>query len=110
MVLANPTSSVDELPSEPARVVRREEDGNVSDVLRLTCTAKRSLRDSVLVEVRSDEAGSMSAFGLDQSGVQCIHADALRSKLNREHTGDRIDRTLGAGVDRAVRRRNAANK
>src|SRR4029453_7900152 len=94
---------------EPGRVVRSEEDGDVGDVIGLADATEGSLTDDRCWKIRSDKSGGVRALGFDHAGVDRVDADLLCTKLPREHTGDRVDGALCAGVDGAVRRRDACD-
>ena len=106
--LAKAAASEKLLAGEPGGVVRSQKDSDGGDVARLADAAERSLRDDGLLEVRADEAAAVGAFGLDHAGIDGVDPDLLRAELAGEHAGDGVDRALGAGVNRAVRRRDAA--
>ena len=69
--------------------------------------AKRSLRDGGLLEIRSDDAAAVGAFSLDHAGIDRVDPDLLGAELSGEHASDGVNRALGAGVNRAVRRSDA---
>src|SRR6478736_3907072 len=93
--------------SKPGGVFRRQKDSDGGDVARLADAAQRGLRDGGLLEIRSDDATAVSAFSLDHAGIDGVDPDLLRAELTGEHAGDGVDRALGAGVNRAVRRSDA---
>ena len=68
------------------------------------------LRNRVLLEVRPDETRGVRALGLDDAGVDGVDPDLPRSQLPCEDAGDPVDGGFGAGVDRAVRRGDAAHR
>jgi hypothetical protein len=51
----------------------------------------------------------VGAFSLDYAGTDGVDPDLLRAELAGKHGGDGIDRGLRGGVNRAVRRCDAAN-
>ena len=64
----------------------------------------RSVRAGVcasklLLEVATDEARGVNAFGFDHSGIDRVYPDLLWSKLLGEHVGYGIDCTLRRRVD-----------
>ena len=61
--------------------------------------------DSIAFACRPVEPRRLDALGLDHAGIQGVDADLARRQLLRQHAGDGIDRALGGGVDRGVRRR-----
>jgi hypothetical protein len=73
----------------------------------LADATERSLRDGGLLEIRSDDAAAVGAFSLDHAGIDGVDPDLLRPELSGEHAGDGVNRALGAGVNRAVRRCDA---
>ena len=107
--LAEAAAGADQFAGDPLGVVGGEEGGDAGDVVHLADAAERGLRDGSLLEVGADEARGVYAFGLDHAGVDGVDADLLRAEFFREDAGDGVDRALGSGVDRAVRRRQAAD-
>ena len=69
--------------------------------------AEGSLRDGGLLEIRSDDAAAVGAFSLDHAGIDRVDPDLLGAELSGEHASDGVNRALGAGVNRAVRRCDA---
>ena len=67
--LAKATGSEKLLAGEPGGVFRRQKDSDGGDVARLADAAERSLRDGALLEIRSDDAAAVGAFGLDHAGI-----------------------------------------
>ena len=49
----------------------------------------------------------LGAFGLDHAGSDGVDPDLLWAELAGEHAGDGVNRALGAGINRAVRRCDA---
>jgi hypothetical protein len=98
------------LASEPGGIFRRQENSDRGDVPGLTGAAERGLGDGDLLEIRSDEAAAVGAFGLDYARTEGVDPDLLRSELAGQHAGDGIDRALSAGVNRATWRCDAADK
>src|SRR5438105_4150931 len=105
--LAKATGSEKLLAGEPGGVFRRQKDRDGGNIAGLTDASEWGLGDRSRLEVRADNARAMRAFGLDHAGIQRVDADLLRAELAGEHAGDSVDRALGAGVNRAVRRCDA---
>src|SRR5262245_25364624 len=63
---------------EPRGIVRRQKDGDRSNVADLPDAAQRRLPDDGLLEVRSKDAGADNAFGHDHAGVQRVNPDLPR--------------------------------
>lgn len=49
----------------------------------------------------------MGAIGFDQARIDGIDSDAARAQFLREHAGNRVNRALGAGVNRVLGRKDA---
>src|SRR4051812_7472536 len=88
------TIDADDLPSEIACFVTRQETDEPSDLFRLSKTAERNVLLIFLFELRRQRAGHI---GLDESGSYCIHGDVAWSQLARhrfsetEQSGLRCD-------------------
>src|SRR5712671_3001062 len=108
-LLAQAAGGQELFAGEPGGVVGGQECGDGSDVFGLSGATQRRLADQFFLPVRTDEAGAHGAFGLDDAGVDGVHADLLWSEFAGENAGDSVDRAFGAGVHRAVRRRDAAD-
>jgi hypothetical protein len=50
----------------------------------------------------------VGAFSLDHAGIAGVDPDLLRAELAGKHAGDSVDGALSAGVNRAVRKCDAA--
>jgi len=98
------------LASEPGGIFRRQKNSDRGDVPGLTDAAERGLGDGELLEIRSDEAAAVGAFGLDYARTDGVDPDLLRAELAGQHAGDGVDRALSAGVNRAAWRCDAADK
>src|SRR5271155_5747017 len=94
---------------KPLSVIRSEEHGDRSDIIRLTQPAERCLGDGRRFPIRAKHARSLCSFGYDHPGINRVDANLLRSKLLRQHPGDRIDSALGPGIDGRSRRSDAAH-
>ena len=79
------------------------------DVANHASATQWRLSDQVLFQIRTYDAATVCALGLNHTGIDGVDADLLRSELAGEHTGDGVQRALGAGVNRGIRRRQAAN-
>src|SRR5271169_2255430 len=107
--LAEAAAHANQLAGNPLGVVGGEEGSDAGDVVTLADTAERSLRDSPLLEVRTDETCRVRAFGLNHAGVDGVHADLPGAKFLGEDAGDGIDRALSPGIDRAAWRCQATD-
>ena len=96
--------------SEPGGIFRRQKNSDRGDVPGLTDAAERGLGDGDLLEIRSDEAAAVGAFGLDYARTDGVDPDLLRAELAGQHAGDGVDRALSAGVNCAASRCDAADK
>src|SRR5580704_10664065 len=105
--LAKTAASKKSLAGKPGRVFRGQKDSDGGDITWLADTAERRLREGELFERRSDEAAAVGAFSLDYSGTEGVDPDLFRAELAGQHGRDGVDRGLGAGVNRAVRRCDA---
>jgi hypothetical protein len=63
--LAEAAAGAHQFAGNPLGIVGREERGDTSNIIHLTETAKRRLRDDAFLEVRPDEARGRYAFGDD---------------------------------------------
>src|SRR3954470_19733789 len=90
------------LAGHPGRIVGGEEDGDLGDVVGLAEAAERSARNELLLEIRTDDACGVRAFGFDAARRDDVDADLARPELGREHARQRIDRTLGRRIDRSA--------
>ena len=72
---------LDGLAGEPCGVIGGEERGHGGDVVRLADAAERRICGSFLLEVAAHDAGSMSAFRLNHSGVKGVDADLARAQF-----------------------------
>jgi hypothetical protein len=71
------------LASEPCGIVGRKENGDARDVVRLSDTTKRSVRDHCLFEIAANDAGAMRAFSFDTARRNSIDATAAPASLKR---------------------------
>ena len=108
-VLADAAAGQQLFAGQPCRIIGSEKDGNRGNIARLANASKRRSLDYIFLEIAADKSRSMRAFRLNQAWVQRIDADLLRSELTRQDTGNRIHRTLGPGIHRARRRRDATD-
>src|SRR6266478_7773867 len=108
--LAKPARREELLAGQPPRVRTSEEDRDGSNVNRLPGAAQRGLRGRVLLPVGADEAPGARALGVDHARVDGVDPDLLRPQLAGEDARNPVDGGLGAGVHRAVRRRDAADR
>ena len=106
---AKTAASEKSLAGKPRGVLRGQKDSDGGDIARLADAAERGLREGGLLELRSDEAATVGAFSLDHAGTDGVDSDLLRAELAGQHCGDGVDRGFRAGVNRAVRRCDAAN-
>jgi hypothetical protein len=105
--LAKTAASKKSLAGKPGGVFRGQKDSDGGDITWLADAAERRLREGELFELRSDEAAAVGAFSLDYSGTEGVDPDLFRAELAGQHDRDGVDRGLGAGVNRAVRRCDA---
>ncbi len=107
--LAKTAASKKSLAGKPGGVFRGQKDRDGGDITWLADAAERGLREDGLFELRSDEAAAVGAFSLDYAGTNSVDPDLLRAELAGQHASDGLDGSLSAGVNRTVRRCDAAN-
>jgi len=107
--LAKTAASEKSLAGKPGRVFRGQKDSDGGDIIWLADAAEWGLREGGLFELRSDPAAAVGALSLDYAGTDGVDPDLLRAKLAGQHASDGVDGSLSAGVNRAVRRCDAAN-
>ena len=105
--LTKTAASKKSLASKPGGVFRGQKDSDGGDITWLADAAERRLREGELFELRSHEAAAVGTFSLDYSGTEGVDPDLFRAELAGQHDRDGVDRGLGAGVNRAVRRCDA---
>src|SRR5258708_23491225 len=106
---AETAAGAEQLAGDPFGVVRGQKRGNCGDVIHLANAAKWSLGHGILLKRRTNEAGSVHSFGLDHPWVNGVDANLARAQLFRQNPGNNVHRALGARVNRAGRRRQAAD-
>ena len=79
--LAETATSDNALAGDPLRVVGRKESNDGGDVVDPACTAERGLRHKTFLEIRTDEACALSAFGIDDAGIDGVDADLFRTEF-----------------------------
>src|ERR1700761_1172926 len=103
--LADAAAGLKERAGDPACVVGGNEGDDVSDVVRPAGAAERGLCNGALLKIRARDARRFGSFGDGKAWVNRIDANLLGPEFLGEDTGDGVDRALGTGVDRRVRRR-----
>src|SRR5277367_868748 len=107
--LAHAAGGEDLFAGEPAGVVGSEEHGDGADIVGLSRAAEGRLGDETLLEIRADEARGGGAFGFYDSGVDGIDANFLGAEFPGKHAGDGVDGAFSGGIDRRIRRSDAAD-
>src|ERR1700759_1547577 len=100
----------DGLPRQPAGLVGRQEYRDIGDVVRAADAAERRPLQGALFEIAADDADGAGTFGFHQTGIDGVDPDLARPEFLGEHPRDAVDRRLGAGIDGAARRREAADQ
>src|SRR5581483_2581595 len=103
-----PARRGDALAGDPVGLVRGEEDRDLADIVGLTDPPQRRLRSGLLLEIAADDAERRGARSIDHAGRDGVDADLARPELGCQCPGDRIERALGAGIDRQGRDRLGA--
>src|ERR1700751_3266235 len=98
-VLPHTAGRLQQRSGYPPRIIRGEECHHGRNVIWLSDPAEGSALDHALLEIAALYTARLEAFRHHWPWVHEIHADLLRSKLLRQHPGDRIDGALGAAVD-----------
>lgn len=91
-----------DLPGDPARVVRREKDGSQGDVIGLTDAAEWRAFFSFTAEFALLDTGCAQALRLNHARAERVNADLARAKLLRKRDGNGINRGFARAVDRAL--------
>src|SRR5215470_19815991 len=82
------------LAGKPRGFVRRQKDGDRSDVTDLPDAAQRRLLDGELLHVRSDDSGADNAFSHYHAGIQRVNPDLPRPELASKHAGYGVNGAL----------------
>src|SRR5439155_12672993 len=85
---------------DPLRIRRSEKDRGGSDVLRLPDAAKRSLRFNAFAKIALVEARCAHSLRFHHAGIDGIDSNFAWPQFLGQRSGDGVDRTLCAGVNR----------
>ena len=88
----------DPLAGQPASLIARQEDRDVSDVARLANGDERSSGDDLFFEVAADHADGVGPFGFNTAGGDGVDADLAAGVARASWVARRLPRTA-AGLD-----------
>ncbi len=71
--------SRESLAGKPCGIIGGKENGDAGDVVRLSDATERRARDHRLLEIATNDAAAVRAFGLDLARRNSVHPDFSRT-------------------------------